>query len=501
MDSTLWNMTPAGLLQPVKPATASPSSAVKPGPATAKDFLLFAAIDYHVFREWEVEIRSGDKSVFSTKGIQPSAVVDVDSEEAALYIVAANMVRRPHSQSPIRAKATQLGEETFVLDLDSVDINAPACWIDFHSYAPDNAKVSASLSQLAHSYFVIVHHINQQYAELQREPARKLARIHVGQTLWIAILGGALLDTGRLTIQHLPGRWGMKNITPDQAYLSRIGTVLELIEPIANSPNDFGDTVFSGGLSRRTAIPFLLVGLFGQAIICYFLSVGTSAGVWTSVALANSLYAGRLTDWHSLWYGKSAHTDQPGMKMYLPGTKQLMCIATLDRSTPRQGFLRQGFLLNTVGLIAAILGAVYQESTRRALEFGEFRPSPPWVSYTAIALCIGISALILVTVIIQQIYEKTWSDDSELPTRWMVYSTIIPSFAVAGLAVFFQLQGLAQFWPILDALTWISGLPLGMIENGRIFAADDNLMHLVLLNRWIMGAVASSLGSGRDSLS
>jgi len=34
-----------------------------------------------------------------------------------------------------------------------------------------------------------------------------------------------------------------------------------------------------------------------------------------------------------------------------------------------------------------------------------------------------------------------------------------------------------------------------MIENGRFFSADDNMLHLVLLNRWMMGAVASALGS------
>ncbi|KIY67858.1 hypothetical protein CYLTODRAFT_490261 [Cylindrobasidium torrendii FP15055 ss-10] len=497
LDEENWRATSAGLLYPFKhlpPPSPSPGAS-KSSHITAEDFLYFAAIDYHAFRSWKVEIHSGGKCVFSTAGMPASTVIDVDSEDSAIYVVAANMVRRPHSQSPLRAAATLVGEDSYTLNIDAVDLNAPACAIDFHSYAPEKSKVSASLVQLAHSYYTVVQHIKAT-SDSEILVSSGLARIVVGRALWISILGGAVLDTGRLTIQNLPGRWGMRDLSADDAYLSRIETVLDLIKPTLDAYNGgFDELVYSNGLSRRTAIPFLIAGLFGQAIICYFLSVGTSAGVWTSVALANCLYAGRLTDWHSIWCGKNDRSEQPGMKMYLPGTKDIMCIATLDRSTPRQGHLRQGFLLNSIGLIAAILGAVFQGPTRDALGFSEFTPTPAWVLYAAVGLCVGASVLILSTVFIQQLHEKTWNNDSLMPTRWMVYTTIIPSMIISGLGLFFQQTGKARLWPLLDALTWVSGLPMGMIENGRVFPADDNLLHLVLLNRWIMGAVASSLGS------
>ena len=237
--------------------------------------------------------------------------------------------------------------------------------------------------------------------------------------------------------------------------------------------------------------------------MCYFLSVGTSAGVWTSVALANSLYAGRLTDLHSIYYGKGKSlvqtgNDQPGMKMYLPGSasKEIMVIATFDRSTPKEDSgLRSGFFMSIFGVVAAIFGAIFQERTRIALSFGPTTPTPPWVVYTSVSLCIGTTLLVLSMLIAQQLHEKTWSDDSEFPTRLMTYSTFPSSIAICTLAVTFRLKGWGHLWPILDAITFLSGFPLGMIENGRLFAADDNMLHLVLLNRWMMGAVASSLGS------
>ncbi|KAF7345219.1 hypothetical protein MSAN_01898500 [Mycena sanguinolenta] len=495
LDARFWNATDAGLIVGALSVPPSPA-AENLKKATAKDFLHFAATDYHVFRDWVVEIQSGGKIVFSTRGIPASTAIDVDSEATALYIVAANMVRRPHAQSSLRAAAKKIDDESYVLDLDSINLNAPACAIDMHSYSSPEAKISASLHELAHSYYMVIQHIKARpnSAHLLGSPA--LARINVGQCLWIAILGGALLDTGRLTIQNLPGkRVSEPNETADYYYLERIGTVMNLLEPAANNSLAMEDTVYSNGVSRRTTIPFLIAGLIGHAIICYFLSVGTSAGVWMSVALANSLYAERLADWHSVWWGKSAHTEQPGFKMCIPGTKTVMCIATLDRSTPRHSHLRQGFLLNTIGLVAAIFGAVFQNQTRRTLGFAPFEPSPIWVSYTSVALCLGTSFLVLLTVGMQQMSEKTWFDHSEAPTRWMIYTTIGPALAVAGLAIYFQVLQIQRFWPVLDALTWISGMPLGMIENGMIFAVDDNLLHLVLLNRWIMGAVASSVGS------
>lgn len=97
---------------------------------------------------------------------------------------------------------------------------------------------------------------------------------------------------------------------------SVVSSILETIAPHANT-FDFDDLVFSGGTSRRTTYPFLVAGLCGLAIICYFLSVGASAGVWTAVALSNSLYAGRLADLHSLYNGKIQQSIEPSMKTYV----------------------------------------------------------------------------------------------------------------------------------------------------------------------------------------
>ncbi|KAJ7055855.1 hypothetical protein C8F01DRAFT_1373360 [Mycena amicta] len=494
LDTTLWSVTDIGLLLPAGHSSQPPTPVGNLKQATAKDFLNFAATDYHVFRDWIVDIQTGGKTVFSTRGIPEAALIDVDTVTTALYIAAANMVRRPHSQTHLRGLATRITDDHYVLNLDLVNFDAPACAIDIHSYAPQEAKIASSLYELAQSYYLVVQYIKMNSKTAQ--PSTNLARINVGQTLWIAILGGALLDTGRLTIQHLPGRRVSElHAREDDYYLERIGAILTLLEPVANNALAMEDVVYSNGVSRRMTVPFLMAGLFGHIIICYFLAVGTSAGVWTSVAMANSLYSEKLSDWHSVWWGKSVHTNQPGFKMRIPGTKEVMCIATLDRSAPRHERFRQGFLLNTFGLIAAIFGAVFQDQTRSALGFAPFTPSLAWVSYTSIAICLGTSILIVGTVAGQQAIEKTWWDAGEGPTRWMLYTTVGPSLVVSGLAIYFQLKHIPHFWPILDALTWISGMPLGMIENGMIFSVDDNLLHLALLNRWMMGAVASSVGS------
>ena len=502
LDEKMWSITSSGFLTKARLVPSSPSYEIKCPLPIARDFLLFAAIDYHAFREWEVHIYSKGSMVFSTKNMTPSAIIDVCSEEDAIQVVAAQMVRRPHSQSPLRGKATKTSDDEYgpyVLDLDAIDRNIPICAIDFHSYAPENHKVSATLSELGRSYLRVARYLKDN-SPRDIGISGQIARIEVGQTLWIAILGGAILDSGRLTIQNLPGRWGSRG-SVDAAYLGRIDAILDLLQPYAGTETQFSDLVFSGGINRRSAIPFFLAGLFGQVIVCYFLSVGTSAGVWTSVALANSLFAGRLTDLHSIYYGKSrarTENDQPGMKMYLPGSasKEIMVIATFDRSTPKEDSgLRSGFFMSVFGVVAAIFGAIFQERTRIALSFGPTTPTPPWVVYTSVSLCIGTTLLVLSMLIAQQLHEKTWSDDSEFPTRLMTYSTFPSSIAICTLAVTFRLKGWGHLWPILDAITFLSGFPLGMIENGRLFAADDNMLHLVLLNRWMMGAVASSLGS------
>jgi len=353
--------------------------------------------------------------------------------------------------------------------------------------------VAASLRELAHAYYVVVQHIKRSRPpNLDCRITGHIARVNVGQTLWIAILGGAVLDNGRLTIQNLPGKRDNWRVSADHAYLMRVETVLDMLQPVVNTPAFEAEVVFSGGINRRSAIPFFIAGLLGQMLICYFLSIGTSAGVWTSVVLANSLYAGKLNDWHSIYWGKS---EQPGLKMRVPGSKKLMCLASFDRSSPVEGHLRQGFLLNVLGLIAATFGAIYQFQTRQALGFSPLTFTPNWVVYTSIGFCVGTSILIAVMLTLQHTTEKTWSENQMLPTRLMTYCTLPTSLVVAGLAVLFRIKGIPHFWPILDALTWISGMPLGMIENGRIFSMDDNIMHLVLINRWMMGAVASAVGS------
>lgn len=500
VDESRWQISPeTGLLQP-KGAQSSLSSVATPPKdiPSARDFLCFAAVHYHAFWHWEVRIVEDEKLLFTTKGTGEGALFDVDSEEHALYVVAAQMVRRPHSQSPLRGLAQREGNHElgpYTLDIQHINRDQPICSIDFHSYAPEPDKVSAPLIELAGAYYRVVSYLKRRpTGGSSLVPSNTAAHVQVGQTLWIAILGGVLLDYGRLTIQNLPGRWAVRGISADEAYLTRIQEILSLIRPSANTLK-FKDVVESGGNSRRSAFPFFLVGLFGQVLICYFLAVGTTAGVWTTVALSHSLFSGKLTDWHSIYWGKTALTEESGMKIFVPGSKEYMVIATFDRTTPRQGQLRPGILLNLLGLLAAILGSVFQKQTRDALGFSEFRPSPPWVSYTSIVLCAGVSFLIATTIALQQRREKTWSDPAEIPIRWLIYSTLPASLIISGLALYFQLSRQPELWPILDALTWLSGIPLGILENGRMIAADHSMVHMVLVNRWLMGAVASAIGS------
>ena len=52
--------------------------------------------------------------------------------------------------------------------------------------------------------------------------------------------------------------------------------------------------------------------------------------------------------------------------MYLPGSasKEIMVIATFDRSTPKEDSgLRSGFFMSIFGVVAAIFGAIFQEKT------------------------------------------------------------------------------------------------------------------------------------------
>ncbi|KAF9010586.1 hypothetical protein BDQ17DRAFT_1515550 [Cyathus striatus] len=489
-DTSSWMLNSYGLIEPAannNSCTSTNTKKLDDTDPTAEDFLYFAAVHYHAFWEWEIEIYHNEKMLFTTKGTPPASLFDIDT-------VAAQIIRRPASQSLIRPQADVIeGRNTtaYRLNLAKVNEDTPCCSVDFHSYASSSSKVSTSLRRLSIAYYRVISYIKRQNKQVSQG---SVARAFVGQSIWIAILGGATLDSGRLTIQNLSGRRAVKNTTAGEAFTERVETILNLVREHANK-RAFEDLVFSGGNSRRPAIPFLLAGLFGQIIICYFLSVGTSAGVWTSVTLGNSLFVGKLTDLHSIYWGKTASTEEPGMKMYMPGSQTLIAIATLDRTSPREGQLRPGILLNAFGLLAAILGSIFQRQTRDALGFSPFNPSPEWVVFASISLTAGLSFLIAATILAQQLREKTWFDHAELPTRWLIYSTLPFSIIVSALGLYLDLTGQFKFWPILDALTWISGIPLGMIENGRMISADHNMTHLILVNRWLMGAVASAVGS------
>ncbi|KAJ7584175.1 hypothetical protein C8J56DRAFT_952828 [Mycena floridula] len=498
INSALWRVSPLGLVKPEPVSLISLSSPIKPpaGRPSARDFILFAAIQYHIFHEHHIDIYRAKKVIFSTKNMPSHSIVDVATEEEALAVVAAQMVRRPHSQSPLRAAAQRVTDQHFTLNLDQIDNRIAACHIDFHSYAPEFAKVTATLEELAAAYYHVVQYLNRTLQPIQQG---RYVIASVGQSIWIGILGGALLDTGRITIKNVGGvgGWGMTNsMSADDAYLVRIEAILQNIAPYTTQKG-FNEIVFSGGVNRRSTYPFLIAGLFGQAVICYFLAVGTSAGVWTSVAFANTLFNGRLTDWHSIYSSKTSNRNnqEPGLKMFLPGTQDLMVIATLNRSAPHSGSLRAGLFLNLIGLAAAVFGSVFQTQTRNSLGFGVFSATPAWVVYTSVAMCVGTSLLITVQIIRQQMDEKTWFDIAELETRWMIYSTLPCSVLISGLAIWFQVSHLKRYWPILDAITWMSGMPIGMLQHGRMVSGDINTLHMILLNRWIMGVVASAVGS------
>ncbi|KAK7677361.1 hypothetical protein QCA50_019691 [Cerrena zonata] len=519
IDSSLWKINAWGFLEPivspplrftlpVSPSTLSSSTTPSPGSEKNKyplpnvqDLLFFAAIDYHVFREWTVQILHKNACIFSTKGSEATCVFDVSSVEEAIPIVAANIIRRPTSQSVLRrfAKFDCHPENnpnpscTFHLDR-FLTSNEPICHIDIHSYAPRKHSVSASLVELAGAYYRVVKYLKTQPPEC---PPGQVAHISVGQTLWIAILGGVFLDSGRTTFQNLSGRRSLLDIPIDDSYKERVYTILQELEThkVIETGN-FDDVVYSGGLSRGPAIPFLLTGLIGQILVCYFLAVGTSAGIWTSVALANSLFAGKLPDFHTLYLGRTQHSSEPGFKMRVPNDhSRIMVITTMDKTCPNEGKLRPGFLLNMVGLVGATFGTIFQRQTRDALGFSPFVPCRPWVVYTAAGLTLLGTCLVLLMVVNQQLQENLWSTRSEFPKRVAIYSTLITSVLAAVLVIVFRLRRLTHLWPLLDALTWLSGLPLGLLENGRMISIEHNVLHLLLILRWLMGAMASAVGS------
>jgi hypothetical protein len=499
IDNTLWSVNSAGLFEVANSASRSPSQTNLSISPSARDFLLFAAIHHHAFWEWEVQVQWKGQLAFTTKGTDSHALFDVDSEAMALPIVVAQLVRRPHAQSPLRGVALREGDHEYgpyTISLDSLSRSDPACAIDFHSYAKESSKVSASLNELAGAYYRVIQYIKHSFPPVH---GGLTAHVQVGQTLWIAILGGAVLDSGRLTIQNLPGRWGAKDTSPDEAYLTRITAILDALKPYAKQTSFF-DLVFSGGSTRQMALIFLGFGLLTQMVICFLLSTVTIAGVWMSVALANTLMSGKLLDFHSLYWGKTIGSDQPGMKMYLPGSKELMAIATFDRTGPREGPLRPGIFLNFVGIAAAVLGVIFKEETHRVLGLAQSQPLPATLMYLSMFLSVGLSLLIGITIYLQQLHERTWANDSELPTRWMVYTTLSCSMTVAGFGFIFDRSQLTWLWPVLDAFIWVSGLPLGMLENGRISSGDESTIQMILVNRWLMGFITSIVASSNKGV-
>jgi hypothetical protein len=94
---------------------------------------------------------------FSTLRMSHSSVIDVDSEEKALAVVVAHTVRRPYSQTlfaRLREERGLDGRRTVEAQSSRrVNLDAPICAIDFHSYSLTSAKVSASLKELAGAYY------------------------------------------------------------------------------------------------------------------------------------------------------------------------------------------------------------------------------------------------------------------------------------------------------------------------------------------------------------
>ncbi|KAF9010585.1 hypothetical protein BDQ17DRAFT_1346474 [Cyathus striatus] len=465
VDENIWKINKHGLLEPIYSVRSSFTYSPDASPYDP--------------RLWEVRVRWKGEIAFSTNGTDAKSLFDVQSESAALPIVAAKLVRRPHSQSSLRAAALNEGDHKngpYTLMLDSLSVTDPASSIDFHSYSADSSKVAASLTEFARAYYRVIQYIKQSSAPLGRG---LIAHVQVGQTLWIAILGGVTLDRGRLTIQNLPGRWAVRNISSDEAYISRISAILELIRTYARKTSFF-DLVYSGGSSRRPSMIFLVAGILIQAALCFVLSISTSAGVWTSVSLANVIMLNKLTDWHSMYWGKTAGTDQPGMKMYVPGRTELLAIATFDRTSPREGAFAPGTLLNVTGMLASTLGVVFQDILRSLLGLPRWQPPTVGIFYAALSLAFGTTVFIVVIVCIQQKRERTWNDDSEFPLRCMVYSTLCCSLSVTLLSWIFVKWQLFRLWPLLEIVVWLSGIPFGILENGRM---------IMLFSRWISGSM------------
>jgi hypothetical protein len=92
MMTHLCNVAAAGLLESFSLASLSPPIMSLPAASTPsliptpRDFLLFAAIHYHTFWEWEVQVEQNGQLVFSTRGTDARAIFDVQSKGMALPV-------------------------------------------------------------------------------------------------------------------------------------------------------------------------------------------------------------------------------------------------------------------------------------------------------------------------------------------------------------------------------------------------------------------------------
>ncbi|KAL1735098.1 hypothetical protein EV714DRAFT_268373 [Schizophyllum commune] len=495
VDQT-WLLEPSGLLRQ-KEILENPGLAPSED-ATARDFLLFAAIEYFRLDKCrckgvEVCVYRGTCCLFSTKGLPRRWVMDVDNEEMALRVVAAILHCHPHVESQLSTYAVT-GPPSCRVQLDQIDAQKDLCIVitSFGTSVDDKCGVHTSLNELAKAYFIVVQH-HKKEPDVEKRMEGYVAIASVKQTMWLAIFGGALLESGRLTIQNLQG-YREHDMFIDQAFSRRIEHVLDTLSPRGNDV-DLTEITHDFMPSKRSALShvFFVAGLLGQMITSYFLCASGCVGTWSSVALANSLYSGRLSDWHTRSHGGASGAAEAGIWMQAPFTKDVMCFATLDRSMPRVDKQRPGILLNVCGIAAAIMGVVFQQQTRTALGFDD---APSLMSPSiAFATSVVITFLALLFSVFLGLTDLETLTDSDR-YKWIWTSTAVGMViaSVLGNSVYYARNYLCEqtLWITIDVTVWITGLPLGWLLNGQLpVDVDHTVVHFALASRWMMGALAS----------
>ncbi|KAL1695799.1 hypothetical protein GGG16DRAFT_44937 [Schizophyllum commune] len=488
-----WPLTASGLLRPAEPlanlATAQRGQSER---ATARHFLLFAAIeDLNKRTELEVHVYEGTDRLFSTKGLPRRWVMDVDNEKMALIVVAANLHQLAESQrewcavtsSPVRR-----------VQLDRIVADKKLCITSFEPSVDDKCGVYASFNELAEAYFIVVQH-HKKEPDVEKRMEGYVAIASVEQTMWLAIFGGALLESGRLTIQNLQG-YREHDMFIDQAFSRRIEHVLDTLSPRGNDV-DLTEITHDFMPSKRSVLShvFFVAGLLGQMITSYFLCASGCVGTWSSVALANSLYSGRLSDWHTRSHGGASGAAEAGIWMQAPFTKDVMCFATLDRSMPRVDKQRPGILLNVCGITAAIMGVVFQQQTRTALGFDD-APSlmSPSIAYATAVVITFLAFLFSVFLALTDL--ETLTDSDRCMWIWAsTFAGMVIASALGNIMYHARYYLCEQtLWIAIDVTVWITGLPLGWLLNGQLpVDVEDTVVHFALASRWMMGALASLL--------